>query len=201
MSPSVRVFVAIELPAVATDMLAGVVGDLERAQIPGLRPARPEGIHLTLKFLGNVPEVDIKPLVAGLSQALAGSRPFRLRLSGAGAFPNSGRPRVLWVGFEGDLPALSEVQGKIEDALEGLGYARERREFSPHLTVARIGDRASVADRRRAAEALLSAPIGPSAEFAVEGVSLMRSILRPEGARYLRLAIVPLDSDAPHMAV
>ena len=108
-------------------------------------------------------------MVAQVSRVVRGSRAFTLSLDGVGVFPGGAEPRVLWVGVDGDLPSLLEVQRGIEEVLAGLGHAREGREFSPHLTVARLRRGTPSVDRRRARDALLSAP----------WVSAYASMLRP----------------------
>lgn len=192
MTETLRAFVAIELPQHARDALAALVRELGRASVRGLVPVRPHGIHLTLKFLGDVPRAEIDPMVAQVSRVVRGSRAFTLTLDGVGVFPGGSEPRVLWVSVDGDLPSLLEVQRGIEEVLAGLGHVREGREFSPHLTVARLRRGTPSVDRRRARDALFSAPWVSGLRINVASISLMRSELSPEGARYHRLAHMPL---------
>ena len=194
MTETVRVFVAIGLSDQARNVLTDLVAELTRARVRGLRAVDPHGIHLTLKFLGNVPEARIASIVSEVSAVVAEHRPFSVELSDVGVFPNEASPRVLWVGVGGDLTELRELDQGVEGTLEGLGFARKRREFSPHLTVGRIRDGAPASDRRRATEALFAAPFDSSAQIQVESVSLIQSILLPQGARYHRLALMPLAS-------
>ncbi len=201
MSETLRAFVAIELPQHARGALAALVRELGRASVRGLVPVRPHGIHLTLKFLGDVPRAEIEPMVAQVSRVVRGSRAFTLSLDGVGVFPGGAEPRVLWVGVDGDLPSLLEVQRGIEEVLAGLGHAREGREFSPHLTVARLRRGTPSVDRRRARDALLSAPWVSGLRIDVASISLMRSELSPEGARYHRLAHMPLAGNPASDAV
>ena len=197
MKDSVRAFVAIELPDRARTALAELVEQLKRARVRGLRPVSPTGIHLTLKFLGDVPVTQVESIAAEIRRAASGQRSFSVVLDGVGVFPKRGEPRVLWVGLDGDLPALLALHQAVEDSLERLGYARERRDFSPHLTVARIRDGTPSDERRRAREALLSATAFDSGlRIDVDHVSLMQSILLPEGAKYLRLARITLSGAA-----
>ena len=157
MSEVVRAFVAIELGDDAGSALAVLVSRLREARIRALRPVRPEGIHLTLKFLGNVPRARLDSIATEVSKAVSKSMPFALELGGVGVFPDRSRARVLWVGVGGDVPSLIDLQSEVEKAMSGLGFERERRPYSPHLTVARVNDRASASDRRMAAEALFAA--------------------------------------------
>ena len=192
MKKTLRAFLAVELPGDAREALAGLVQQLRQARIEGLRPVDPTGIHLTIKFLGKVPRTQVESIVTEVSRMAAGHHSFTIVVNGVGVFPSRDAPRVLWVGVEGDLPMLVDLHRDMEDVLEGLGFARDRREFSPHLTVARIAARASSTDRRRAAEALLSAGFEPGLRIDVRVISLIHSILLPQGARYERLAEMPL---------
>ncbi len=192
MNESVRAFLAIELRENVKAALAGLLGQLERARVSGLRLVNPDGIHLTLKFFGDIERTQVESITGHVSRAVLSHRPFTLELGEVGVFPSIRSPRVLWVGIEGDTKPLRELYRRTEDALEKLGYARDTRAFSPHLTLGRIGNRTPPVDRRRAAEALFSAEFEPGVCIEVACVSLMRSILRPDGARYERLAQMPL---------
>ncbi len=192
MADTVRAFVAIELPEHARRALAELTEVLGATGISTLRPVRPEGIHLTLKFLGNVPAGQVERIAAEVTRAAAPRSSFDLNLEGVGVFPNRRAPRVLWAGVDGDLDALNGLQSDVEDSLEPLGFAHERREFNPHLTVARLGDGASREDRHRAAEVIFEAGFGP-VTLRATSVSLMESVLRPHGAKYRLLAEGPLS--------
>ena len=192
MSDTVRAFLAIELDSGARSAVAGVIDRLVKASVPGLRPVRPEGGHVTLKFLGNIDAGQVEAVTNAVARAASEHAPLSLRLGPTGAFPNTRAPRVLWIGLEGDITLLGSLHGAMEDHLAGLGFERERRGFNPHLTVARIRDGTSQANRRRAGEVLLSAPLDEGVAFKGAAVSLMRSTLGPGGAVYDRLASVPL---------
>ena len=196
MSETLRAFVAVELPSEVRDALASVVRLLDDRRIGGLRTVDPATAHLTLKFLGNVPASRVAAIAEALVDAAARSPALRLRLDGTGTFPERGAPRVLWVGLAGETDGLTALRSRIEEALQPLGFAPEGRPFHPHLTLARMGDRSARSDRNRASDALSSSPFEPGLPFAVESVSLMRSILRREGARYVRLASIPLGDSA-----
>ena len=202
MTEEIRAFVAIELPDRVKDELANLVDQLRHARVRGMRLVNPQGIHLTLKFLGNVPQARVEAIVEGVSRAAAAHPPFAVALGAVGVFPNAAEPRVLWVGVLGDLDSMIELHKAVDGALVGLGYAGEKRQFSPHLTVARISRGTSSADRRNASEALYSAQLDSGLAIPVESIGLVRSILRPEGATYQRLARMPLAGDrAPGQAL
>lgn len=184
---------AIELPPTVKETLAGVVRELGTAGIGGLRPVRPEGIHLTLKFLGDVPADRIGAIGDAAGSAAARHAPFALSLSGVGAFPAGRAPRVLWAGIAGELERLAALQASVDGHLAELGFARERRAFNPHLTLARLRDSASREDRARALRVLEAAQPRQNASFVVDGVALFQSTLGPGGAVYRRLLHAPLN--------
>ena len=196
MRQTIRAFVAVELPAQVKNALAELIEELHRADIRSIRLVRPEGIHLTLKFLGDVEEEQVEQVVTAVSNASRMHRAFGLELGSVGAFPSRNAPRVLWVGLRGDPEPLLRLQHGIEQALAPLGFAREDRPFSAHLTVARMGRGASPAERRKAADVLFSAEMPTGLRVEVNAVSLMRSELRPDGAVYQRLSNIPLAIDS-----
>ena len=193
MSKTIRVFVAVELPPKVRNALADLIEQLKDTQIPGLRLVRPEGIHLTLKFLGDVPKSQVESIVAAVSQAAQASKAFALELGQPGVFPNRNASRVLWVGIGGDLSPLLALHQQVEVALATLGFAEDRRGFNPHLTVARIRDGSSKADRQRAAEAIFSTRVQPGLHIEVDSISLMQSTLLPDGAVYESIASMPIE--------
>ena len=188
-APSVRLFAAAELPDAFREDIARIGAAALALGIRGVRPVRPEGAHLTLKFLGEVGADRIADVLAAMRLAAARSAPFRLRTGKLGAFPNAAAPRVLWLGVDGDLAALRRLRDDLEDAFAAIGFPRDRRAFSPHVTAARVRARISAADAKRlmsAAAAVRPTPV----EFAVNRLSLMRSDARPGGAVYARLGVV-----------
>ncbi|MBI4337784.1 MAG: RNA 2',3'-cyclic phosphodiesterase [Chloroflexi bacterium] len=191
MAETVRAFVAIEVPEVVRGELARLVERLRR-ETSGVKWVETEGVHLTLKFLGNVPRGQLEATEAAIRQVARTAGPFTLSLSDLGSFPESRQPRVLWVGLAGELKALLALQEEVEKALQPVGFAREGRPFAPHLTLGRLRDTASPAQRRQAGEALGRATWKGSAAFTAEALSLMQSTLTPEGARYTCLQREPL---------
>ncbi len=188
----IRAFVAVEMSEEAKAHLAGVVRHLQDANLNGLRTSRPGGIHLTLKFLGEITRRQLGAIENALWAALEEHGPFRLTIGEPGVFPNANRPRVLWVGVNGDVGALEALAGAVEEALEPLGFPRDTRGFNAHLTVARIRDGTPVGDRQKAAEALNAKTEDSMIEVDVNAVSLMRSTLRSTGAIYDCLVSFPL---------
>ncbi len=190
----VRVFVAVELPDAVKAEFAGLAAAIDALGVRGARTVRPEGIHLTLKFLGDVSVELIPKIEAAMDSAAGKTSPFDLSLGGAGVFPNPRATRVLWVGVEGDLDSLGRLQQRVEESLAELGFRPERRGFNPHITAGRVRDRVSNADRRRVTETLLSHEYARP-RIHVEGISLIRSILRPDGAVYEPIYGVSLGGD------
>jgi 2'-5' RNA ligase len=195
-SRDLRLFVACELPQTARDALAQVQDDLKAKGAAPLRWVRPEGIHLTLKFLGGVPPSRLQPIEHALAAAIDAPFALRLRLGAVGSFGGRQRLRVVWVGLEGDVEELAQLADSVERALDPLGFPREKRPFSPHLTLARVPDHATADQRLRLASLVDSyrPPALPSIE--TTAVSLMQSFLEPTGARYQRLAEFPITRGA-----
>ena len=185
---TIRTFVAIELDDGTKAHIVAAIEQLRRERIDNLRLVRPEGVHLTLKFLGDI-AVDRVPAIAeAMSLAAARHAPFRLALGPPGVFPNTNRARVLWLGVDGDLERLRLLQAGVEEALTSAGFPAERQRFNPHLTIGRMHHRASRADRARAVDALSSLDLPPDRPIAADAISLMKSTLRPDGAIYERIA-------------
>ena len=193
MTEDIRAFLAIEVSDDVKSTLTVLTNHLDRARIDGLKPVRPENMHLTLKFFGDVNSTRVDSIVGTITRAAKAIHPFTLRLGNVGAYPNSRNPRVLWVGLDGDVVSLQEAHSRIENALVDINIKPDSRKFSPHLTVARLRNRTSPSERRRAAEVLLTSEYQAGHPIPVERFSLIRSILRPEGPQYTTLADIPLD--------
>lgn len=196
-SQTIRTFVAIELPPEA---LGWCETAMERARqtlgpvASAVRWVNPAGIHLTLKFLGSVPAARLPVLVEQLRAALAGQEPFTLQIGALGVFPGPKAPRVIWLATLGELAALGACQQRVEAATVPLGYPTEARPFRPHLTLGRVRETATPEERAAIGALPAGWPAGTSPPLAVRRVSLMRSQLGPGGARYSRLAEIPLRS-------
>ena len=190
----IRSFIAIEL----NESINAALTDLQeqlKAKVPrgSVRWVRPEGIHLTLKFLGNVPANRIEEIERALIQACAGVPSFSFSVGGLGCFPNPRRPRVVWVGVQEETGTLARLQRAIENGMEKLGFAPEGRKFDPHLTLGRTQRRASPGDVRRLGQLVEETNIGELGQMEARVVSLIRSDLRPTGAVYTQLAAVGLE--------
>jgi len=151
----------------------------------------PAGWHLTLKFLGEVPEPQLATLVATIRQAVAeaGVGPFRLALRGIGGFPSARAPRVVWAGVVAGQEPLAALAASLERALEPLGFAPEGRPFSAHLTLGRVR---SPAGREALAAKMQILAEQDFGEMQVTQVHLMQSRLSPRGATYNPVEAFPL---------
>lgn len=194
--PSLRLFVACELPDEARDALAAVQRLLRERGAEGLRWVRPEGIHLTLKFLGEVPARRLEAIERVLARAVREPFHFSTQLAKLGSFGGSTGLRVVWVSLEGEVEGLARLAARVDAALEPLGFGRERRPFAAHLTLARVKEGASPQERRRLFDLLRSLELPPLPAVTLDAVSLMRSTLEPGGARYQCLARFPAPSSA-----
>jgi len=183
-----RSFIAIEIPDKIKKELIEAQSRLKSSGVEGSWP-RPEGIHLTLKFLGDVLQTMIPEIMDGIRQSAAGIAPFRLDVGGIGAFPGPKNARVAWIGLAGDTETLKRLQVAIEDAMARLGMEREERAFTPHLTLGRIK---YIRSRDRWLKALEEMRDIKLPGFDVTSISLMKSELKPSGAVYTELGRVEL---------
>ena len=165
-----RLFIAVNLPSPAARSVSELVARL-RPQVTGVKWVDPGLMHFTLKFLGETEPSRLAQIQAALAQVQA--TPFEVQLEGAGAFPNPGRPRVLWVGVKDGAEPLTRLAEKIEDCLDGPG---EDRPFKPHLTIGRA--------KRPTRQPNLQLPQDKLAKFRVESFELIRSQLTPAGPKY-----------------
>ncbi len=184
-----RTFCAVELPDGVKSRVAEYIESL-RSEFPHVRASweKPEKLHLTLKFLGEIEPSRVEDLSGAASRAAVGVEPFRLTKAEPGAFPPHGQPRVLWLGIEDASGRLAALQRSLEDACAAAGFPREPRPFKPHLTIARLR---SPQGARELAAAHRAAHLEPQT-FNVSELVVMRSELGPGGSRYTPLARNPL---------
>ncbi len=184
-----RLFIAIELSPEVKQGIGRLQDDLKRRLPPkAVRWTNPEGIHLTLKFLGDTSADKVQAVAHGVLAAAAGFEPFDLRVAGFGCFPSPRRARVLWVGVPDVPQRLAGVQRAIDLHMARLDYARETRPFSPHLTLGRVNDRIAPAERQALADVLDRTEAGGLGVVPVHEIVLFQSDLRPDGAVYTALA-------------
>ena len=193
MSGGVRAFLAIRLPCAVTASLARLIDQAVGGGIDCIRPVKPENMHLTVRFFGSVSPPQVESLIAAVRRSARSIRPFTLTLGGVGAYPSVMNARVFWVGLDDGIAPLRDARRRVDDALAQAAFERDPRKFSPHVTIARIRDRASRVERRKAAESPLAAKLGSALPIPVERISLIRSVLLPSGPEYSALAEIPLE--------
>jgi 2'-5' RNA ligase len=188
----IRSFIAIELPDELRRVLSKLQAELKSGDQPFIKWVDPNSIHLTLKFLGNIAFKKIEDVTKAMEKAAAGISPFTLEVKDLDVFPGPKRVRVVWVGLSGDIGELKKLQEKIEAEVSPLGFPTESREFTPHLTLARVRDDATPQEREALGQLITNTKAAIDHSFRVESVNLMRSILSREGAVYSRIAAIPL---------
>jgi len=188
----IRSFIAIELPDDLKSELTRLEARLKSDKQPWVKWANPDSIHLTLKFLGNVAADRTGEITRAIENAVQGISPFHLEVKELGVFPNLRRVQVAWVGISGEVDKLSQLQKRIETNLTPLGFAPETRAFTPHLTLARLRDQASLDERQRFGQLIANTKFDAAYTIEVDAISLMRSQLTREGAIYSRISLVEL---------
>lgn len=185
----IRTFVALDLPPAVQRDLADFCAPLQKLDV-AVSWIRPDRIHLTLKFLGNVDPSLIDPMGVALRAAVGDTRSFTLRPAGCGAFPTLRDMRVIWVGVRGDLEPLRALHRRVEDALEPLGFAKENRPFRAHLTIGRVKGRRHIKSLQ---DMLVAQQAYQGVAFDVSEVVLYKSDLKPDGAQYTPLKRIPFQ--------
>ena len=188
-----RLFVALDFPDSVRASLRDLIARL-RPSSSGVRWARPEGMHITLKFVGEADQGKLDAIRAALS-SVHSPQPIKMHFRGLGFFPNERKPRVLWCGVESSAN-LAALAAGIESALEPLGIPRESRGFVPHLTLGRFDSQRPPKGTDKlvsAANDLKSSEFGSARELEFY---LYQSVLRPAGAEYNRLAAFPFARDS-----
>ncbi len=188
MSATLRSFIAFELPEDVLSALRRVQQGLKNHDF-AVKWVRPEGIHLTLKFLGDIEPAQIDEIVGRMTAAARGFGCVSLSAKGIGVFPHLRRPRVLWVGLAGEVQRLSDLQRGIDVGLAEVGFKKEKRSFKGHLTLGRFKARV---DSRQVAHALEAFADFETQPFSADRIILFRSELKPTGAIYSILKHIPL---------
>jgi 2'-5' RNA ligase len=189
MTETFRAFVAVDLPDRIRSSLAAAQ---QKFKSYGFRVkwVRPQSIHLTLKFLGNINVAQTDAVVGAMAQAAKGRAALALAPSGIGVFPNARRARVIWVGIGGQLDQLKNLQRALEARLADLGFPRESRPFKGHLTLGRVKGKIAVHRLQAALDDLGNFEAG---SFAVDQIILFKSQLQSSGAVYSRVKQVTLE--------
>jgi 2'-5' RNA ligase len=183
-----RAFIGIGLPPACRRAIAAAYSQFRGRRLP-VSWTPEQNLHVTLKFLGEIPPGDVDCIASLLLEASEGIRPFGILVEGAGVFPSLRAPRVLWVGIRESLELVGKLHENMEDALSGAGFPREDRPFHPHITVGRVRDRLPPGWGEEYAGALSGIQFGA---FTVSSYQFYESRLSPAGAAYDVLRDIPL---------
>ena len=194
----IRSFIAIELPDELKSGLTQLQAQLKSGKQPSVKWVDPYSTHLTLKFLGNIAVDRISEITRAIETSAREIPPFHLEAKGLGAFPNLRRVQVVWIGITGEVAQLSQLQQRIDSNLSPLGFASESRAFTPHLTLARLRQQASLEERQSFGQLIASTKFEAVYGFSVSSVNLMRSELTREGAIYSRISSIELKEPTSH---
>jgi 2'-5' RNA ligase len=188
----VRAFLAVDPPEEILREIARAEEKLRRMIHGDIRWVRPEAIHLTLKFFGDIPRAEVETISRAVGPVAASFRSFTLEIGRAGVFPDAKRPRVIWLGLGGETARLAACQKELERSLAQAGYAREEKPFRPHLTLGRVRSQGL----KGLAEVLEKKESYGAGAFSARSLGLYRSELTPGGAVYTRLAEYPFGDQA-----
>lgn len=184
----IRTFIAIKLAPEIIANLSKLQGELRK--IPAqVKWVKPENIHLTLKFLGHVTSEELEKIKIITSETRKPFAPFEISISGLGAFPSIKYPRVIWVGIDKGTEELEKIVSNLEERLARMGFTKEKRPFSPHLTLGRMK---SSKGRERLTEVFTKLTASNLGNMRVTKISIIKSELRPQGPIYTSLEEISL---------
>ncbi len=186
---NVRTFIAVPVTGPAVEAMGSMVGDMKQAGA-AVKWVEPRNMHLTLKFMGDLPRARIQPLADAVSRAVQGELKFEMTLQGAGAFPNLRSPRVLWAGVGAGADCLGRLARCIDESTVAAGFPPADKPFRPHLTIGRArGDSAGAL----AADIISRNSNAYWGLVAVDGIHVVASVLTPSGPVYTSLARISLQ--------
>jgi 2'-5' RNA ligase len=183
----IRSFIAVDIPGSVRDKLDDLLSKLKRSQAD-VKWAKSKSIHITLKFLGNVEEARLPKIEEIMGRVAENIEPFTVSIEGTGVFPNDRRPHVLWVGVRKGSEKLTRLAEDLDSCLSVLGFEREKRSYSPHLTLGRVRS----PKRIDAVIDMMRSTTFQAGDFINEAILLMKSDLRPDGAVYTVLEKIKL---------
>ena len=181
-----RAFIAVEIPLEIRQDIQHATSNLRRDTASLIRWVAVENMHLTLKFLGDIPSANVEVLTQMIHAQADSFNCFDIHLTGIGSFPSPKWPRVIYIGIQAPA-ALEAFQRQLESATRRLGYNAEKRAFAPHLTIGRVRQNISVDDQQRIRSALEESTIDSLGTARVNSVHLYKSDLKPTGPLYTRL--------------
>jgi len=189
----IRAFIAVELPEELKKELAALETQLKKNSLAVVKWVDPESMHITLKFLGETSDAVIDELLLAMEEAIVGVSPFKLEVRQLGAFPVVDRPQVIWVGVQGEMEQLAQLQKNLEQNMEQLGFKRESRPFSPHLTLGRVRDEACPNEIQRSGKLIGEIQFAALHNIEVHEINLLKSRLTPAGAIHTIIGTVKLQ--------
>ena len=185
----VRTFIAIKLSPEIISKISGVQEELKRTDAK-VKWVKPKNIHLTLKFLGHITSEELEKVKIAIRETLKPFRPFGISISGLGAFPKIEYPRIIWLGVDEGKEELKRMASNLEERLAQIGFAKEKREFSPHLTLGRVK---SQKEKGGLTEALTNTEASHLGSMRVTKLSIVKSELKPQGPIYTSLEEISLS--------
>ncbi len=174
-----RTFIAVEMPNDVKKVIGNYIDSIQ-GSFKGVKWILPQNLHLTIKFLGDVKESDLKNLSDCVAKVSSDFNPFIMGLSDIGFFPSRNNLRVIWIGADGGADNLLDLFHELEHCLEKLGFDREARTFSPHLTVGRV-------KRHKKINMPENMPEFKTIDFEVKSIAVIKSTLTPQGPIYEKL--------------
>lgn len=189
---AIRSFLAFELPPEIKEQIRHVSEELKRSHM-NVRWVKPENIHLTIVFLGDVREGDISAIAREIEQVCCGFHPFEIFLKGLGLFPDRRRPRVLWAGYDGDIERMSDLRDVLHERLTPFEIKEEKRKFKPHLTLGRFRNPSKGTPQLD--EIIKRHESFSSPTFQASELVFFKSELRPQGPEYTKLESWPMSAD------
>jgi 2'-5' RNA ligase len=187
---SIRTFVAVDVADSVRQRAAQLIDLLGAGGAAHVKWVAPQNMHLTLKFLGDVPQAEVNAVCQAVAGAVDGAAPFVMRVQGVGAFPHIGRPSTIWIGVDEGARQVGDLQQVVEKALKPLGFPRERRAFHPHLTLGRI--RRGGTEARGLSDGLRQQQGFDAGETKIDQVTVYASYLDKTGPTYQAMSRVPL---------
>ncbi|RJP14535.1 MAG: RNA 2',3'-cyclic phosphodiesterase [Candidatus Abyssobacteria bacterium SURF_5] len=185
---AVRMFVAITLHGSLHTTLGEIIGKLSSSGAK-VKWVEPENVHLTLKFLGNVEEERLPEIFAACGRAAEGFGPIDLEMRALGCFPNNKSPRIVWLGIQRGVEAVTRLQEKVERELQAIGFSKEEKPFRAHLTIGRVKGKQGISRLCRLLEEERNIFLG---SMRAEKISVMKSKTLPAGPVYTELRAIPL---------
>jgi len=181
-----RCFIAIEIPETIKKSIADIIESLKKSG-SDVKWVSDENIHITLQFLGETEEALIPDIKGALNKILATYSPFYIKIADVGCFPSGRRPRVIWVGME-ESKSVINLYNYIASEMVKLGYQKEERGFTPHVTIGRVKSNRNLGELLRRLDEFT---VTDFPDFEVQNITLMKSELKPSGAKYYSLAEIP----------